>query len=102
MADNEDLRFTMELKDAFSEVFDKVKENVAKGSEAIKADLGGLSKSIAIIGGAAAIGGVVYAAWRTFKDKIADVTKEAEKLEITLGNILGSRGAAKKCFKGAG
>jgi len=95
MADENDLRFTMELKDLFTEVFDKVKDNVESGAATIKANLGGLSKALAVVGVGAAIGTAVFAAWEGFKDKIADVTKEAEKLEVTLGNILGSRGAAK-------
>lgn len=95
MADQDDLRFTMELKDEFTEVFNKIKDTVSETVPKLKADLGGLSKTLAVIGGAAAIGGVVYGAWTMFKNKIADVTKEAEALQSTLANILGSKGAAK-------
>ena len=95
MPDDNDLRFTMELKDEFTAVFNKVKDTVMETVPKLKSSIGGLSKGLAIVGGAAAVGTAVYAGWNMFKSKIADVTKEAEALEKTLGNILGSKGAAK-------
>lgn len=99
MADDDDLRFTMELKDEFTEVFNKIKDTVAESVPKIKASIGGLGKALAVVGGGLAIGGAVYGAWTMFKNKIADVTKEAEKLENTLGNILGSKGAARNVIQ---
>lgn len=99
MPDENDLRFTMELKDEFTEVFHKITDTVTDTIPKLKAGMGGLSASLAVIGGAATIGTAVYAAWTGFKNKIADVTKEAEKLEVTLGNILGSRGLAKSILQ---
>lgn len=99
MADDDDLRFTMELKDEFTEVFNKIKDTVAESVPKIKASIGGLGKALAVVGGGLAIGGAVYGAWTIFKNKIADVTKEAEKLENTLGNILGSKGAARNVLQ---
>lgn len=91
----DDLRFTMELKDEFSAVFNKVANSVNETVPKLRSNLGGLSKSLAVVGAGMAIGTAVYGAWTLFKNKIADVTKEAKALENTLGNILGSKGAAR-------
>lgn len=95
MPDDNDLRFTMELKDEFSAVFNKIKDTVIETVPRIKKGMGDLSSSLAVVGGAATIGVTVFGAWSMLKNRIADVTKEAEALEATLGNILGSKGAAK-------
>lgn len=127
MADDEALRFVLELKDEFSEIWEKIKDSFEKGKKQLEKNakdiekqakkakkalketneeggkevekltqkMGGLSKVVAGVGVAVGVGSALYAGWTMFKNKIADVTKEAEALEATLGNILGSKGAAK-------
>ena len=75
MADENDLRFTMDLKDEFTAVFNKIRDTVNTESPKLKSSLGGLSKVLAGVGVAAGIGTAVYGAWNMFKNKIAEIYK---------------------------
>lgn len=113
MPDNENLRFVLELKDEFSKVFEDAFKNVLSKSPKIidglnnidesggkvSKTIGGLSKTMKVLSAGLLIGGTVYASWQAFKNKIVESQKAAKRLEVTLGNIVGSRGSAKKIFQ---
>ena len=114
---DENLRFTTELKDLFTESWEKIVDHVKEGrekitenldavtekatssAETITSKMGGLGKTLGVVAAVVAVGGAAYEGWTKFKNLIVTATAESERLEKTLGNILGSSGKAQAALQ---